>query len=236
MIGSKRTVTGYPQAYLDKMSYSGGTRYSKTYPLSAAPQPGCSAFHTWVRKRCNSSHLLATNTRRAANNNMGMCLSGRPVLSKLTCKIVETSTDGPPPSTSDNASAANVQSSSKCPKKKTQPWLRSIPFTPSWREERKARSGPEIGVAGPTKPKTEERKRTATKVAAPNKEPEIGQGKKASKILAQYAHHNGKGAVGWTPPTPTYEPYPYNKYVGGKRVLAQYSHHDDKWAVKHPVW
>ena len=57
----------------------------------------------------------------------------------------------------------------------------------------------------------------------------------AMKSLAQYAHHDEKGAVRGTPPAPTYTPYPYNERVGQGRVLAQYPHHDDKWAVKHPV-
>ena len=56
--------------------------------------------------------------------------------------------------------------------------------------------------------------------------------KKIKKSLAQYAHHDNKGAVGWVAPPSTNQPYPHRQHAQGQRVLAQYAHHDNKGAVR----
>ena len=58
-----------------------------------------------------------------------------------------------------------------------------------------------------------------------------------AKSLAQYGHHDNKGAVGWVVPTPSpHRSYPQRQYVTGQKVLAQYGHNTDKWAVKHSIY
>ncbi|KAF9887785.1 hypothetical protein FE257_009591 [Aspergillus nanangensis] len=59
---------------------------------------------------------------------------------------------------------------------------------------------------------------------------------KPPKILAQYANHDGKGAVGSVQPRASHTPYPSRQYVGGQKVVAQYAHYDNKGAVKHAVY
>ena len=124
-----------------------------------------------------------------------------------------------------------------------------IPFTRSWREQRKARkesletmsiinreAAKEADVSPPqTVPiqLTTSNAVTKTQMAT---EPHSRK-EKSEKILAQYGHHDNKGAVGWVAPTSSADrPYPRRQYVNGQRVLAQYGHHDNKWAVKHPVY
>jgi hypothetical protein len=134
-------------------------------------------------------------------------------------------------------------------------WNRFIPFTRSWKEQRKARkTGPEIVIGNdsqtpedavaPSLPPEQQPEpevveplqqkapppAPATRVAT--LEPPTRPQTKTEKILAQYGHHDNKGAVGWTPPEPSVDrPYPVREYVGGKKVLAQYAHHDNKGAV-----
>ena len=117
-----------------------------------------------------------------------------------------------------------------------------IPFTRSWRENRKARNeSPEImattnrEAAKEAEVSTPQTSNAVTKTQTAT-EPHSRK-EKTQKTLAQYGHHDNKGAVGWVAPVSSaYRPYPRQQYVNGQRVLAQYGHHDNKWAVKHPVY
>ena len=124
-----------------------------------------------------------------------------------------------------------------------------IPFTRSWREHRKARKeSPEITAirnreaakeAEVSTPQTVPIQLTTSNAVTKTQtatEPHSRK-EKTEKTLAQYGHHDNKGAVGWVAPVSSADrPYPRQQYVNGQRVLAQYGHHDNKWAVKHPVY
>ncbi len=124
-----------------------------------------------------------------------------------------------------------------------------IPFTRSWREHRKARKeSPDIMTvrnreaakeAQVSPPQTVPIQLTTNNAVTKTQtatEPHSRK-EKTEKILAQYGHHDNKGAVGWVAPTSSADrSYPRREYVNGQRVLAQYGHHDNKWAVKHPVY
>ena len=124
-----------------------------------------------------------------------------------------------------------------------------IPFTRSWREHRKARkespeimtitngeAAREVEVSPPQTAPIQLPTSKAVTTTQTATEPHSQKGK-TEKILAQYGHHDNKGAVGWVAPTSSADrPYPRREYVNGQRILAQYGHHDNKWAVKHPVY
>ena len=129
-----------------------------------------------------------------------------------------------------------------------------IPFTRSWHERRKARKqsaeimtimNREVAEEAEVLPPESSPLRpapmqvTTTNVVTQTEmavEPHTRK-EKIEKILAQYGHHDNKGAVGWVALTPSADrTYPHRQYVQGQRVLAQYGHHDNKWAVKHPVY
>ena len=137
-------------------------------------------------------------------------------------------------------SVGEISTSDKTPKNK--PWTRLIPFTRSWQERRRSRKQnlntsvvPSTGASTPLQAPT---LTPTTQVITQTKTEEPEKSKQKQKSLAQYAHHDGKGAVGWVAPAPTtaYREYPLQERVGGQRVLAQYGHNNDKWAVKHAVY
>ena len=124
-----------------------------------------------------------------------------------------------------------------------------IPFTRSWREHRKAlkespdimtvRNGEAAKKAQVSPPQTVPIQLTTKNDVTKTQTATVPHSRKekTEKILAQYGHHDNKGAVGWVAPTSSADrPYPRREYVNGQRVLAQYGHHDNKWAVKHPVY
>jgi hypothetical protein len=141
-------------------------------------------------------------------------------------------------------------------------WNRFIPFSPAWRERKIARkmklTAPTQNPAPPTQLQAQSEAQPKSQIKLYKKllrqpqQQEIAPAQQTSvrtrtglqdqhqvpqKALAQYALHDNKGAVGWSPPTPSVDrPYPNREYVNGQRVLAQYGHHTDKWAVKHPVY
>ena len=120
--------------------------------------------------------------------------------------------------------------------------MRLIPFTKSWQERRKARKqsfdNRLVQPAELSNPQKAPIEATAAQVVTQT-ETLVGsqKPKEQKKSLAQYGHHDNKGAVGRVAPTQTpYRDYPQRQVVGEHKVLAQYGHHDDKWAVKHPVY
>ncbi len=159
--------------------------------------------------------------------------------------IVTTSAIDEPPLGRDKAEMQ--ETSDMTAKKKRRMPL--IPFTRSWRERRRARKeSPEIMIvinreaaeeAEVSPPQTVPIQLTMNNAVTKTQmatEPHSRK-EKTEKTLAQYGHHEGKGAAGWVALISSADrPYPRRQYVNGQRVLAQYGHHDNKWAVKHPVY
>ncbi|KAI4141159.1 MAG: hypothetical protein LQ341_003586 [Variospora aurantia] len=147
-------------------------------------------------------------------------------------------------------SASKIQ-----PKTRFRVW-KSNPFVHYWQKRRRSgKDGSPADVTDPPNGKKTEMKEPGLSPRQPSPQlqtspcqptasrrtalmaPQLGQGTPEGTSLAQYPHHDNKGAVGWVPPKPSPDsPYPRNTYVNGQRVLAQYGHPDDKWGVKHPVY
>ena len=128
--------------------------------------------------------------------------------------------------------------------KPTHRFRKYIPFTQAWRERKSSHkqssaSTPQmLSATAPSSPPSQplsssSPKPKPTKQTTVVADPGPGERGKNSKSLAQYGHHDGKGAVGWKSPARSPDmPYPKNTWVDGKRVVAQHGHVDDRWAVE----
>ena len=114
--------------------------------------------------------------------------------------------------------------------------MEHIPFTHAWFERRKSRQE-NLKEGEPNSAAINSARDRTVKKPIELAEPGMRSDKQRVKSLAQYPHHDNKGAVDWKQPARSPDrPYPYRQYVGGKRVLAVYSHNQEKWAVKHRVY